>query len=196
MSTLKISKHSDGSAALDLAREEVDKETIAYAEKLSDFVKKIPHLGDAAIWALPKIGFLSSRKVPPAAVMKCYDWATEMRDRGACVMGGFQSPLERDVLTFLLQGKQPVVWVLARRLWTPRGVPKAYRAAIEEGRLLVVSPVSQSIHRVDAQSAAIRNRFILETAQRVVFAALDPEGALSRMLAANSNQNISFNVLR
>lgn len=43
--------------------------------------------------------------------------------------------------------------------WTQGGgdelpaVPKAYRAAIEEGRLLVVSPVSQSIHRVDAQSA-------------------------------------------
>lgn len=44
---------------------------------------------------LLKVGFLSSRKVPPAAVMKCYDWATEMRDRGVCVMGGFQSPLER-----------------------------------------------------------------------------------------------------
>ena len=159
-------------------------------------LSSIPHLGNVEIWALPKIGFLSSRKVPPAAVMKCYDWATEMRDQGACVMGGFQSPLERDVLTFLLQGKQPVVWVLARRLWTSRGVPKAYRVAIEEGRLLVVSPVSQSIRRVDAQSATVRNRFILETAQRVVFAALDPEGALSRMLAANSNQNISFNMLR
>ena len=63
-------------------------------------------------------------------------------------------------------------------------------------RLLVVSPVSQSIRRVDAQSATVRNRFILEMAQRVVFAALDPEGALSRMLAANSSQNILFNVLR
>lgn len=67
MSTLKISKHSDVPAALDLVREEVDKEAkrifsaggdalkagkikpakeaIAYAEKLSDFVKKIQKLG-------------------------------------------------------------------------------------------------------------------------------------------------------
>ena len=29
-------------------------------------------LGNAEIWALPKVGFLSSRKVPPAAVMKCF----------------------------------------------------------------------------------------------------------------------------
>ena len=68
MSTLKISKHSDVPTALDLIKEEVDKEArrifsaggdalkagnikpakeaIAYAEKLADFVKKIQKLGD------------------------------------------------------------------------------------------------------------------------------------------------------
>ena len=153
-----------------------------------------PMFGNTTLMALPKVGFLSSRKVPPAAVMKCYDWATEMRDQGVCVMGGFQSPLERDVLTFLLQGKQPVIWVLARKLWTPRGVPKAYRAAIEDGRLLIVSPVSQSIRRVDAQSAAVRNRFILESAQRVVFAALDPNGALVRLLNLWPRTQLARNV--
>ena len=153
-------------------------------------------LGNPEILKLEKVAFLSSRKVPPAAVMKCYDWATEMRDKGVCVMGGFQSPLERDVLTFLLQGKQPVVWVLARRLWTSHGVPKVYRAAIEDGRLLIVSPVSQSIRRVVAQSAAVRNRFILESAQRVVFAALDPNGALVRLLDdVRSSRNVAFEVL-
>ena len=68
MSTLKISQHSDVPAALDLVKEEVEKESkrifsaggdalkagnikpakeaIAYAEKLADFVKKIQKLGD------------------------------------------------------------------------------------------------------------------------------------------------------
>ena len=68
MSTLKISKHSDVLTALDLVKEEVDKESrrifsaggdalkagnikpakeaIAYAEKLAEFVKKIQKLGD------------------------------------------------------------------------------------------------------------------------------------------------------
>ena len=68
MSTLKISKHSDVPAALDLVKEEVEKESkrireagsvalnagvlkpakeaIAYAEKLGEFVKKIQKLGD------------------------------------------------------------------------------------------------------------------------------------------------------
>ena len=42
---------------------------------------QITTLGDVSILDLPKVGFLSSRKVPPAAVMKCSDWATEMRDK-------------------------------------------------------------------------------------------------------------------
>ena len=122
--------------------------------------------------------------------MRCLDWATRMRDQGVCVMGGFQSPLERDVLTLLLQGKQPVIWVLARKLWTLRGVPKAYRAAIEEGRLLIVSPVAQSIRRVDAQSAEVRNRVVLEHSDRHVFGSLDPNGQLAKMLEGVSQDQI------
>ena len=143
---------------------------------------QITILGDASILDLPKVGFLSSRKVPPAVVMKCYDWATEMRDKGVCVMGGFQSPLERDVLTFLLKGKQPVVWVLAHKLWTEKSIPKAYREPIAAGRLLVVSPVAQSATRVDARTASIRNRYILKHSEKVVFAAIDPNGVLSRLV--------------
>ena len=143
---------------------------------------KIATLGDASILDLPKVGFLSSRKVPPAAVMKCYDWATEMRDKGVCVMGGFQSPLERDVLTFLLKGKQPVIWVLAHKLWTEKSIPKSYREPIAVGRLLVVSPVAQTAKRVDARTATIRNRYILEHSETVVCAAIDPNGALFRLI--------------
>ena len=143
---------------------------------------QIATLGDASILNLPKVGFLSSRKVPPAAVMKCYDWATGMRDKGVCVMGGFQSPLERDVLTFLLKGKQPVIWVLAHKLWAEKGIPKSYREPIAAGRLLVVSPVSQTATRVDARTATIRNRYILEHSEKVVFAAIDPNGVLFRLI--------------
>ena len=143
---------------------------------------QIATLGDVSILDLPKVGFLSSRKVPPAAVMKCYDWATEMRDKGVCVMGGFQSPLERDVLTLLLQGMQSVVWVLAHKLWTEKSIPKPYREPIAAGRLLVVSPVAQTVARVDARTAAIRNRYIFEHSEKVVCAAIDPNGALSRLV--------------
>ena len=73
-------------------------------------------LGNAALMQRPKVAFLSSRKVAPAAVMRCYDWATGMRGGGSagrlalsCVVGGFQSALERDVLKLLLpEGGPPI----------------------------------------------------------------------------------------
>ena len=39
-------------------------------------------LGNAALMALPKVVFLSSRRVEPAAVIRCYDWATGLRGGG------------------------------------------------------------------------------------------------------------------
>ena len=126
-------------------------------------------LGNAALMERPKVAFLSSRRVAPAAVMRCYDGATRRRGggRGAtalpdgggtpggsagrlappCVVGGFQSALERDVLKLLLPAGGPsIVMVLARGMW--RIVPTEYREAINAGRMLVVSPFSQGVVRV------------------------------------------------
>ncbi len=147
-------------------------------------------LGNAALMALPKVAFLSSRKVAPAAVMRCYDWATGMRGGGSagrlappCVVGGFQSALERDVLKLLLpEGGPPIVMVLARGMW--RSVPVEYREAINAGRMLVVSPFSQGVVRVSKETAERRNAFVLDHCAEAVFASLDPDGSLARLVAA------------
>ena len=104
-------------------------------------------IGNEALLNCEKIGFLASRRVPPEAVMRCLDWATRMRDEGVCVMSGFQSPLEKEVLNILLKGTSPLILVLARRMWDERHIPTLFRKPLAEGRLLVVSPVSQSIRR-------------------------------------------------
>ncbi|MDR1009847.1 MAG: hypothetical protein LBM04_01725, partial [Opitutaceae bacterium] len=70
-------------------------------------------LGNETLLSHPKTAFLCSRKVPAAAVLKCYDWAVEQRERGVCVMSGFHSQIEKDVLHYLLKGTQPVIVVLA-----------------------------------------------------------------------------------
>ena len=40
-------------------------------------------------------------------------------------------------------------------MWDERHIPTLFRKPLAEGRLLVVSPVSQSIRRVDARSIRI-----------------------------------------
>ena len=143
---------------------------------------KISLLGNAALLKREKVGFLASRRVPPAAVMRCLDWATRMRDEGTCVMSGFQSPLEHEVLDILLKGSSPLVLVLARRIWDARHVPAVFRKPLAEGSLLVVSPVPQGVRRVDARSAALRNRYVIDHADRLFLDALNPEGSLKRLL--------------
>ena len=166
-------------------------------------------LGNAALMQRPKVAFLSSRKVAPAAVMRCYDWATGMRGGGSagrlappdgsagrlalpCVVGGFQSALERDVLKLLLpDGGPPIVMVLARGMW--RSVPVKYREAINAGRMLVVSPFSQGVVRVSKETAEKRNGWILDRCDEAVFASLDPNGSLARLVVARPN--LRFQVL-
>ncbi len=160
-------------------------------------------LGNAALMERPKVAFLSSRRVAPAAVMRCYDWATGMRGGGGtpggsagrlalpCVVGGFQSALERDVLKLLLpDGGPPIVMVLARGMW--RSVPMEYREAINAGRMLVVSPFSQGVVRVSRETAEKRNAFVLDHCDEAVFASLDPDGSLARLVAARPNLRYQF----
>ena len=45
-------------------------------------IRNVQMIGNAGLMGLPKTAFLSSRKVAPAAVMRCYDWATGMRGGG------------------------------------------------------------------------------------------------------------------
>ena len=155
-------------------------------------------IGNAALMERTKVAFLSSRRVAPAAVMRCYDWATGMRGGGGtpggsagrlappCVVGGFQSALERDVLKLLLpDGGPSIVMVLARGMW--RSVPVEYREAINAGRMLVVSPFSQGVVRVSKETAEKRNGWILDHCDEAVFASLDPNGSLARLIAARPN---------
>ena len=161
-------------------------------------IRNVQMIGNAGLMGLPKTAFLSSRKVAPAAVMRCYDWATGMRGGGGtpggsagrlappCVVGGFQSALERDVLKLLLpDGGPPIVMILARGMW--RSVPVEYREAINAGRMLVVSPFSQGVVRVSKETAEKRNGWILDHCDEAVFASLDPNGSLARLVAARPN---------
>lgn len=143
--------------------------------------EEVAVLGNAALLGLPdKVAFLASRKLSAAAVLKCYEWAARVRDGERCIIGGFQSPTERDVLLFLLRGKVPIVWVLARRLW--RTPPKEIQSAMEAGRLLVVSPFDDK--RVSVATARARNHYVLAHCAEAVIGVLKESGGLAGALSA------------
>ena len=145
------------------------------------------HLGDPAIWQLPKTAFLCSRKAPAAQVLKYYDWAIAMREAGVCVMLGAHSQLEKDVLHYLLKGEQPVVLVLARGM--KKQLEPVCDAEVRKGRLLLLAPFPPKVKRVTAETALVRNRFLVEHAQQIVLGHMAPEGGLSALIAASGKEH-------
>ncbi|MCR4573087.1 MAG: hypothetical protein K5787_04905, partial [Lentisphaeria bacterium] len=108
------------------------------------------------------------------------------RDTDQCVVSGFQSPLEKDVLKFLLRGNAPIILVLARKLW--EAVPDELHDAMDANRLLIVSPVS--CVRASIASAAIRNRWILANSSSLVIGSLDPNGQLAKLISTFPTEQI------
>ncbi len=133
--------------------------------------------GNEEILKERKIGFLCSRRVPSSVILKSYDWAIEQRDNGICVVSGFHSQIEKDVLHYLLKGTQPIIFGLTR------GLKKKYtpeiQNAIDDGRLLVVTPFEKNVIRVNKKNAVKRNKFIFHFVDSVVVAHANRDGKLS-----------------
>ena len=121
-------------------------------------------LGNKDLLELPKTAFLASSTIPSDMVLRCYDWAHKMASGGQCVISGFSSHLEKNVLHFLLKGNCPIILVLARSLY--KNIPAELQPLIDNGRLLIVS-VSQS-PRQSRATAFARNRYICEQAESIV----------------------------
>jgi hypothetical protein len=52
------------------------------------------------------LGFLCSRRCPGDLILRTYDLIRALRDAGVPVVGGFQSPMEKECLELLLRGSR------------------------------------------------------------------------------------------
>ncbi len=120
------------------------------------------YLGNTELLSMPKTAFLASSTIAPDVVLRCYDWATDGHE--GCVVSGFSSRLEQDVLHFLLRAKVSVIMVLARRMY--KEIPEELKAPLEQGRLLIVS--TSTAARQSRPTALARNRYICEMADRIM----------------------------
>lgn len=132
------------------------------------------YLGNKKLLELPKTAFLASSTIPPDMVLKCYDWAVRMADEGKCVISGFSSHLEREVFHFLSKGKQPIILVLARKMY--KDIPYELQALLTENRLLIIS-VSNAVRQSKA-TALVRNRYICENADKVIMVGVTESSSL------------------
>lgn len=153
-------------------------------------IKIQDHIGNYELLKLSKTAFLCSRKVPASAVLKCYDWAILHREEGNCVISGFHSKLEKDVLHFLLKGQQPIILALARGL--KKRIEPEFQQAIEQGRLLIITPFSEEVKRVTEQTATTRNKMMIELADNIAVGYINIGGLLDELLRQTNKSIIKI----
>lgn len=129
---------------------------------------------------LIKSSFFCSRSVPSSNLIKIYDWATEVRDRGFTVVSGFHSDIEKDVFHFLAKGKQPIIMVLAKRMY--KRIPLNLKPLVESGRLQIISPFSDDVWLANVDRAKKRNRYMIDMSDEVVVGYVSPGGNLEKLL--------------
>jgi predicted Rossmann fold nucleotide-binding protein DprA/Smf involved in DNA uptake len=140
----------------------------------------IDHLGNTELLNLEKTAFLCSREIPASIVLKCYDWAIAQREQGNCIISGFHSKIEKDVLHYLLKGNQSIIVALARGL--KKRIEPELNSEIEKGRLLIVTPFEKEIKRITIETAMIRNQLMIDMAENITVGFINKTGNLARLL--------------
>lgn len=137
--------------------------------------KRLAAIGNLKLLNEKALGLFCSVKCPGDLILRTYDLSQALREARVPVIGGFHSPMERECLTILLRGVQPVILCPARSLTNLR-MPAAYRRPLEEGRLLLLTPFETDVGRPTTQTALMRNRLVAALADRIFVAYASPSG--------------------
>ena len=142
------------------------------------------YLGNMDLLTLRKLGFLASRKVNPVSVIPTIEWANKTScDPNIAIVSGFQSSLEHEVLDIALKGRCGIIYVLNRSLY--RQIPLNLRPAFDSNRILFISLTSEKTTRPSKANATIRNHYITDIADALVFASVGDKSSLHQLMLTN-----------
>ena len=137
-------------------------------------------LGDLALLDGILTGFFCSVRCSGDIILKTYDLGKALRGAEITLIGGFQSPIEKEFLDVLLWGRVRVVICPARGLGNMR-VPKNWRAPLTDRRLLLLSFFDDNIRRPTAAIVAKRNASIAAVCDRILVAYAQQNGKIEAL---------------
>ena len=153
------------------------------------------HRGNLRLLDEPLTALFCSNRCPGDLILKTYDLARAMRDAGVPVIGGFQTPMERECLRLLLRGSQPVVVCPARGIDNMR-IPREWRPALDGGRLLALSSFPSTRRRPTAELSFQRNDLVTDLADQAFITHAAPGSkteAFARKLADSGKPLLTLN---
>ena len=123
------------------------------------------------------VAFFASRKATPHDTQLALQWAADICQTDNVVISGFHSPLEKEVLNYLLNRHHPVIVALGRALY--KRIPPHLQSAFDAGNLLFISFRSYSRHSWN--SAQQRNWGIADLADEIYLTNFDQNSTLSTL---------------
>ena len=136
--------------------------------------------GNADLLANRLVGFFCSESSPGDAILNTYDLALALRNANLTFIGGFQSPMEKEFLTFVLRGTASVIVCPARGIASMR-LPAAWHTLLEAGRLLLLSCFPDKIRRPTHQTVTKRNALVSDLATCLLVPHATPGGKVERL---------------
>lgn len=141
-----------------------------------------------------RLALLCSLRCPGTIIVHGIDTANSLRDAPISVISGFQSPVEKATLKFLLKGSVNLVVCPARSAVGMR-TPAAWKKPMADGRLTIRSFVDEAAsakrgttakptkgpRRPTIDLAERRNRFVASIADAVLILHASPGGKLDRL---------------
>jgi predicted Rossmann fold nucleotide-binding protein DprA/Smf involved in DNA uptake len=116
------------------------------------------------LWA-----FFCSSKCPGEIILKAHDLAQKFKEIGVPTISGYHSPVEQECLRVLLRGSQPILLCPARSIENMR-LKSAWKDALAEERLLILSIFGSHHRRLTAALANQRNAFVAALADKICIA--------------------------
>jgi len=129
--------------------------------------------GNRELLTLPKVGFLASRGEERSH-------GRLSLKSGEAIISGFLSPMERAVFAAGLKHRRPLIWV---KPWGLSDETPQIRTALDENRLLILSPFSEELDVPSVGRAAWCNQYVLAHCDRAVIGNLNPDGMLNCILS-------------
>ncbi|MDE0009540.1 MAG: DNA-processing protein DprA [Candidatus Poribacteria bacterium] len=152
-----------------------------YPKRLKDYLKtEIPEI----IWARGNINLLRgpntvlngnlwvlfcSSKCLGEIILKTHDLAQRFKETDIPTISGYHSPVEQECLCVLLRGSQPILFCPARSIENMR-VKSAWKGALAEDRLLILSIFGNQYRRPTSALADQRNVFVAALADKICIA--------------------------
>ena len=137
-------------------------------------------LGNQALLGRRSLALFCSVKCPGSLILQSHDLAQQLSRAAVPVISSFHSPIEKECLTVLLRGQNPLIICPARSLAGLR-LRAEWREPLAQGRLLFLSPFAAGQRRPTAAMARQRNRLVGALAEWIFIAYAAPGGKTEQL---------------